>query len=308
MRIAAVAADGGFLGTDLIPRIDIGSFFDGLVTWIKTYLPGLLGFIKAILKGLSNGLTDGLTAVPAIAMVAILTALAWWLRSWQFALFSAVGLLLIVAMRYKGKSLWGPAMETLSLVIVAAAIAMLLAIPLGIWAARSDTASKAIKPVMDFMQTMPAFVYLIPAIFFFSAGTPAGLIATIVFAMPPGVRLTELGIRQVDSEMVEAGEAFGTKPINILTRIQIPLAMPTIMAGVNQVIMLSLSMVVIGSMVGAGGLGVPVLEGLTRLKVGTGFEGGLGIVILAIYLDRITAALGDRSAVARAQRATAKSG
>jgi ABC-type proline/glycine betaine transport system permease subunit len=153
---------------------------------------------------------------------------------------------------------------------------------------------------MDLMQTMPAFVYLIPAIFFFSIGPVPGVVATVVFAMPPGVRMTELGIRGVDKEMVEAGEAFGSPPRRILTRIQLPLAMPSVMAGVNQVIMLSLSMVVIAGMVGAGGLGNVVLNGIQRLEVATGFEGGLAVVILAIFLDRVTGALGDRNAVARA--------
>jgi glycine betaine/proline transport system permease protein len=191
-------------------------------------------------------------------------------------------------------------------VIVAGVISMFIAIPLGVLAARSGAASKIIKPVMDFMQTLPAFVYLIPALFFFSVGTVPGLVSTIIFAMPPGVRLTELGIRQVDSEMVEAGHAFGTRPSRILTRIQIPLAMPTIMAGVNQVIMLSLSMVVIAGMVGAGGLGGVVYGAVTQLNVGKGFAGGLAVVILAIYLDRLTAGLGDRSAVARAAKTVAR--
>lgn len=294
------------LGTDVIPRLEIGKVFAAIVDWIEDYLPWLIGIIKAALKGTDAGLASALNAIPPLVMVVILAGLAWWLRSWQFAVFTVIGMLVIMGMRYKGDSLWTLAMDTFSLVIVAALIAMIFAIPLGILAARNEVASKIIKPLMDFMQTMPAFVYLIPALFFFSIGTPAGLIATIVFAMPPGVRLTELGIRQVDPEMVEAGKAFGTTPSAILTRIQLPLAMPTIMAGVNQVIMLSLSMVVIGSMVGAGGLGVVVLDGLTRLKVGIGFEGGLAVVILAIYLDRLTAALGDRSAVARAIKATVK--
>lgn len=297
-----------FLGPDLIPRIQIGKFFDAIVTWIQDYLPALLTFIKTILTSLDTWLADVLNAVPALIMVVIFAAIALAVRSWQFAVFTVIGMVIIMGMRFHGESLWSLAMDTLALVIVAGVIAMLIAVPLGILAARSEWASKTIKPVMDFMQTLPAFVYLIPAIFFFSAGVQAGLISTIIFAMPPGVRLTELGIRQVDSEMVEAGKAFGTKPSSILTRIQIPLAMPTIMAGVNQVIMLSLSMVVIGSMVGAGGLGVPVLEGIQRLDLAVGFEGGVAVVILAIFLDRLTASMGDRSAVARAARATAKAG
>jgi len=302
----SMIAAADVLGADTVPRINIGGFFSAIVDWIQEYLPALLGFIKAVLKNLDAGLAAGLNAVPALLMVVILAAIGFLLRGWQFALFTLIGMIIIVGMRYQGASMWSLAMDTLALVIIAGAIAMIIAVPLGVLAARSEVASKTIKPVMDFMQTMPAFVYLIPAIFFFSASTTAGIIATIVFAMPPGVRLTELGIRQVDGEMVEAGHAFGTKPFNILTRIQIPLAMPTIMAGVNQVIMLSLSMVVIGTMVGAGGLGMPVYEGITRLDVAVGFEGGVAVVILAIYLDRLTAALGDRSAVAKATKAAMK--
>lgn len=302
----SLLATSDVLGADTIPRINIGGFFNAIVDWIQDYLPGLLGFLKTILKNLDSSLASALNAVPALVMVLILAAIGFLLRGWQFALFTLIGMTIIVGMRFHGESMWSLAMDTLALVIIAGVVAMIFAVPLGVLAARSEAASKVIRPVLDFMQTLPAFVYLIPAIFFFSAGTTAGIIATIIFAMPPGVRLTELGIRQVDSEMVEAGHAFGTKPFNILTRIQIPLAMPTIMAGVNQVIMLSLSMVVIGSMVGAGGLGVPVLEGISRLNVGVGFEGGVAVVILAIYLDRLTAALGDRSAVAKADKAALK--
>src|SRR5680860_810541 len=175
------------------------------------------------------------------------------------------------------------------------AATVLISIPLGIAATRSELVSTILRPVLDFMQTMPAFVYLIPAITFFGIGKVPGVVATVVFAMPPAVRLTELGIRQVDKEVVEAGEAFGSSPLQILTRIQIPLALPTIMAGVNQVIMLALSMVVIAGIVGAGGLGAVVIRGITRLQVGLGFEGGLAVVILAIFLDRITAAFSERS-------------
>jgi glycine betaine/proline transport system permease protein len=200
--------------------------------------------------------------------------------------------------------LWGPATDSLALIVVASGCAMIAALPLGILAARNDVASRIIRPAMDLMQTMPAFVYLIPTLFFFSVGIVPGVVATIVFAMPPGVRLTELGIRQVDPEMVEAGHAFGAPPLQILTKVQIPLAMPTIMAGVNQVIMLSLSMVVIAGMVGAGGLGGIVYEGVTRLQLSKGFEGGLAVVILAVYLDRLTGALAARSSVARALQQT----
>jgi glycine betaine/proline transport system permease protein len=179
---------------------------------------------------------------------------------------------------------------------------MVLSVPLGILAARSQVASNLLRPAMDFMQTMPAFVYLIPTLFFWGIGVTPGIVSTIVFAMPPGVRLTELGIRQVDKEMVEAGHAFGAPPGEILRNIQLPLAMPTIMAGVNQVIMLSLSMVVIAGIVGAGGLGGVVYSGITRLDLAKGFEGGLAVTLLAVYLDRVTSALGARSGSARTAR------
>lgn len=289
--------------SDFIPRIHIGDWFADIVDWITTHLSGLLDFIKLVLEHVDGWLSDGLNAVPPLLLLVIFAALALVLRGWQLAVFTIIGMLIIQSMQ-----LWAHAMETLALVLVAGIIAMIIAIPVGILAARSRVASKTVKPIMDFMQTLPAFVYLIPALFFFSIGVTTGIVATIIFAMPPGVRLTELGIRQVDSEMVEAGHAFGTTPRSILTRIQIPLAMPTIMAGVNQVIMLSLSMVVIAGMVGAGGLGEDVYAGIARTQLSQGFEGGLGVVILAIFLDRLTAGLGDRSAVARASRAVAKAG
>src|SRR5690606_11796699 len=173
-----------------------------------------------------------------------------------------------------------------------AAVAVLIAIPLGIWSARNATVRMILKPVLDFMQTMPAFVYLIPAIVFFSIGVVPGLVATVIFALPPGVRMTELGIRGVDSETVEAGHAFGATPGQILRGIQLPLATPTIMAGVNQVIMLALSMAVIAGMAGTDGLGKLVVEAISTVNIAKGVEAGLGIVLLAVYLDRVTAALG----------------
>ena len=213
--------------------------------------------------------------------------LAVWLRGWIFGAGTVVGLLVIASVDQ-----WSNAMDTLALVLVSAAIAIAISVPLGILAARSKTASAIIRPVLDFMQTMPAFVYLIPALILFRVGVVPGMVATIVFAMAPGVRLTELGIRGVDKELVEAGRAFGSPPRRILRQIQLPLAMPSILAGVNQVIMLSLSMVVIAGMVGAGGLGRDIVQALSRVDVGLGFEAGVSVVILAIILDRLTASVG----------------
>lgn len=242
-------------------------------------------------------LSGGLGAPPFWLVIIVFAALAWWLRSWRFALFTAVGFYLIRALDQ-----WLTAMDTLALVIMAATVSVVLAIPLGIWAARSETVSHVVRPVLDFMQTMPAMVYLIPSLAAFGIGAVPGMVATVVFAMPPGVRLTELAIRQVDPEVVEAGRAFGSPPGRILRQIQLPLALPTIMAGVNQVIMLALSMVVLASMVGAGGLGSEVLSALGRVDVARGVEAGLAVVILAIYLDRLLSSLGDRAPVARAAR------
>ena len=186
-----------------------------------------------------------------------------------------------------------PTIESLALVLSATLFALIIGIPVGIAAARSETVHNITRPILDFMQTMPAFVYLIPAVIFFGLGKVPGAMATLIFAMPPAVRLTSLGIRQVPSEVVEAAEAFGATPRQMLFKAQLPIAMITILAGVNQTIMLALSMVVIGGMIGAGGLGEVVLSGITQLKLGLGFEGGIAVVILAIYLDRVTQALGS---------------
>ena len=187
---------------------------------------------------------------------------------------------------------WENTMETLALVFVATVVALVIAIPLGVMAARWDRFSRVVRPVMDLMQTMPAFVWLVPMVTLFSIGVSAGLVATVIFALPPGVRLTELGIRQVDPEVVEAGHAFGATPRQVLRETQLPLALPTVMAGVNQVIMLALSMAVIAGLVGAPGLGSEVTSAISRLDIGLGFEAGLSVVILAIYLDRVTSGFG----------------
>lgn len=220
-------------------------------------------------------------------MIAILAAIAFLAAGAGMAAFTAIGFLLIVSMGF-----WTATMESLALVLSATLFALVLGIPLGIYAARSVLVDKLSRPVLDFMQTMPAFVYLIPAVLFFGLGKVPGAMATLIFAMPPAVRLTSLGIRQVPKEVVEACLAFGATPGQLLRKAQLPIALPTIMAGTNQTIMLALSMVVIGGMIGAGGLGQEVLAGITQLKIGLGFESGIAVVILAIYLDRVTQSLG----------------
>lgn len=223
-------------------------------------------------------------------MLVIFAVIAWFFRSWRLALGSIIGFVLVLGMRQ-----WDTMLQTMSLVLVSTLTAVILAIPLGIWAAKSNTVSAIVRPIMDFMQTMPAFVYLIPAVTFFSIGVVPGVFSTIIFALPPGVRMTELGIRQVDQETVEAGRSYGATSGQILRGIQIPLAIPTIMAGINQVIMLSLSMAVIAGMVGADGLGKEVTSAISTLDVAQGVEAGLAVVILAVFLDRLTAALGNPS-------------
>ncbi|MFF2215915.1 ABC transporter permease/substrate binding protein [Streptomyces antibioticus] len=272
-----------------MPRFHLGDHVDSGVDWLVTHLSWLFDAVKTVVEGLYDGLDAVLTAPEPLLLAGILAVLAWWLRGLAAGVLAFAGFALIDSL-----ALWDEAMSTLSLVLVATLIALVISVPLGIWAARSKAVATTLRPVLDLLQTMPSMVLLIPAILFFGMGVPAGVVATLIFALAPGVRMTELGIRQVDAELVEAAEAFGTRPRDTLLRVQLPLALPTIMAGVNQVIMLGLSMVVIAGMVGTGGLGGAVNEAIGRLDIGLGFEAGLGIVVLAIYLDRMTGALGTR--------------
>jgi len=278
------------MGLDSLPRVPVGDWIDVGVDWLTANLTWFFDGVSALMSALVGWLESSLLFPPVLIMVAVFGVIGLLTRSWKFGVFTLASFALIASM-----NMWAAAMSTLSLVLVASLITVIIGVPLGILAARRKSFSTFVRPVLDFMQTMPSFVYLIPAIVFFGIGKVPGVVATIVFSMPPAVRLTELGLRQVDKEVVEAGEAFGASPGRILTRIQIPLALPTIMAGVNQVIMLALSMVVIAGIVGAGGLGAMVFRGVTRLDVGLGFEGGLSVVILAIFLDRITSAFGERA-------------
>ena len=271
-------------------RIPIGEWGKFIVDWIRDTLDWLTDAISVFVGFLVNGLSDLLVAPPAFVMIVLFALVAWLVRSWKLAIGTVVMFAIIL-----GVDQWDTAMQTLALVLIATLVTVVIAVPLGIWAARSDRVSAVVKPVLDLMQTMPSLVYLIPVIIFFSLGFVPGVIATVVFSLPPGVRLTELGIRGVDSETVEAGHAFGAKSSQILRGIQLPLAMPTIMAGVNQVIMLALSMAVIAGMAGAPGLGKEVVAALATINVAQGIEAGLGVVFIAVYLDRVTAALGNRN-------------
>lgn len=268
-------------------RIEVGDRISGLVDFLVENATPLFDAIAWFVGLFAKGLEAGLLAPPAWALAGAIVLLALWRVGWKFAFFAALALLLI-----GGMDLWRETMSTLALVLSASAVALLLGVPLGILMARSDAAEAAMRPLLDLMQTMPPFVYLIPAVMFFGLGKVPATIATVVFAMPPAVRLTNLGIRQVGREKVEAGIAFGCTRRQLLFKVQLPLALPSIMAGINQTIMLALSMVVIASMIGAGGLGNTVLTGIQRLDVGLGFEGGLGVVVLAIILDRITQSFG----------------
>ncbi|MDZ7640977.1 MAG: proline/glycine betaine ABC transporter permease [Desulfurivibrio sp.] len=268
-------------------NIPVGDWIERGVDWILDNLEPLLDAIAWVLEILTDSFVSGLQAIPIPLFVLLLVALSWWRVSWRFAIFAILAMGLIM-----GMDLWPETIKTLSLVLASALAALIVGLPVGVAMSRNDTVEAIIRPLLDLMQTMPPFVYLIPAAIFFGLGTVPGAIATVVFCMPPVVRLTNLGIRQVNREQIEAGLAFGCNRRQLLTKIQLPMALPSIMAGVNQTIMLALSMVVIASMIGAGGLGNTVLTGIQRLDVGLGFEGGLGVVILAILLDRITQSLG----------------
>lgn len=270
-------------------HLGIGEAADTVVNYILDHFMPFLDGIAMVIGFVTGTIKATLTGVPPLAAVAAIVLLALWRVGWKFALFAVAALFVVL-----GMDLWERTMETLSLVLSATVIAIVAGVPLGIAMARSEAMALFVRPVLDLMQTMPAFVYLIPAAMFFGLGAVPGTIATVIFAMPPVVRLTNLGLRQVNSEFIEAGLAFGCTPGQLLMKVQLPNALPSIMAGINQTIMLSLSMVVIASMIGAGGLGNTVLTGIQRLDVGTGFEGGLAVVILAVLLDRITQSFGQK--------------
>ena len=283
--------------------IDLGTYIEIAINALEQ---GLSPVWRAMDDGISwtvDSMNDLLLSIPFVVSLIAVTFIAYYAKAGKksfkksglkegvgLASFVLIGLFLIYGMGY-----WREAVQTTTLVLVSTFIALILGIPFGILAGRSKLADAIIRPVLDFMQTMPAFVYLIPAIFFFSVGNTPGVIATVIFSVPPAVRLTALGIRNVDKEVIEAGRAFGATGNQILFKIQLPLAMPTILTGINQVILLSLSMVVIASMVGARGLGSIVYQGIQQNDIAKGFESGLGIVILAIILDRITQSFAEKN-------------
>src|SRR5688572_14037063 len=278
-------------------ELPIDIWVENIVNYILDNFQPLLDGIAAVVDGFGATIDGALLALPIWLAVALLTAFSGWRVSIRFGIFTLVSLLLIVSM-----DLWDATISTLGLVLASTLLSLILGIPLGVWMARSKVVESISKTTLDFMQTMPAFVYLIPAVMFFGLGRVPGIIATIIFAMPPAVRLTALGIQQVPAEIVEAARAFGCTERQLLFRVQLPTALPSIMAGVNQTIMLALSMIVIASMIGAGGLGNVVLQGIQRLDIGLGFKSGLSGVLLAIILDRLTQSFGAEGAPARAAR------
>ena len=268
--------------------IPLGRWVESFVNFLMDNFTWLFDFISTVVGWLASSLEGILMGLPAWLMILLIVVLSFWRLGWRYTLVFLVSLVLLV-----GMDMWDATMSTLALVAASTVASLIVAIPLGIWMAKSDTVEGIVRPILDFMQTMPPFVYLIPAAMFFGLGKVPGAVATITFCAPPAVRLTNLGIRQVPKELREAGMAFGCTGMQMLRKVEIPIAMPSIMAGVNQNIMMALSMVVIASMIGAGGLGNVVLSGIQRMDIGLGFEGGLGVVILAIILDRITQSFGQ---------------
>jgi glycine betaine/proline transport system permease protein len=267
--------------------LPLGEWVSQGVQWLMENNGGTLERLGAGLGHLAEYAEIALQSIPFWFFWVGMVALGFWRAGWKFALFCAASCYLIAHTGF-----WPQTMVTLALILCATVISLIVGLPLGIWSGKSPRVAAWIRPTLDLMQTMPAFVYLIPAAMLFGLGRVPGILATVVFAMPPVVRLTSLGIYQVHQEQVEAGLSFGCTPWQLLWKVQIPAAMPSIMAGINQTIMMALSMVIIASMVGAGGLGNDVLASISRLDIGLGFESGLAVVLVAIMVDRITETFG----------------
>lgn len=274
---------------NFIPKLPIADWIDSFVDWLTSTFEVAFDGISESLEFVVEALVSIFAFIPSYIFMVVLALVAWRLANKKIALFTLIGLFLVDNLGY-----WEPMLDTLALVLSSVIISIIIGVPLGIWASQKNTVKQIVVPVLDFMQTMPAFVYLIPAIFFFNIGVVPGVVSSVIFAMPPTIRLTILGIQQVPSDITEATEAFGSTTTQKLIKVQLPLAMPTIMAGINQSIMLALSMVVIAAMVGAPGLGADVYRAVTQIQIGRGFEAGLAIVVLAIILDRITQNVGTK--------------
>ena len=263
-------------------RIPLGSWAEGIVYYLTENFSSVFDSIKTIVEFLLVKLDALFIWVPWPVSLVALTVIGYLVAGRKVAVITFACLFGLGSM-----GLWEIGMSTMALVITAVFISVLLGLPLGIFSAKNLKFDMVLKPALDGMQTIPSFVYLIPAIMFFGIGNVPGIIATVIFALPPMVRLTSLGIQQVDKEVVEAGIAFGCTPLQLLIKIQLPLAIPSIMAGVNQTVMMALSMVVVAAMIGAGGLGSKILYSIQRIDLGVGVEAGLGILFIAVVLDRI---------------------
>lgn len=271
-------------------KIPLGQWMQALVNLLNQHAAGFFNTVSDVLGFLIEGLIDLLQACPPLVLIALFAALGYGLhRSWQLAVGIALSLLLIINLGY-----WEETTETLALVLFATSICMVIGIPVGIAAAHRPWLYTVIRPVLDLMQTIPTFVYLIPTLILFGLGVVPGLISTVIFALPAPIRLTYLGVAAVPRPLLEAGEAFGATRSQLLWKVELPHALPTIMAGLTQCIMLSLSMVVIAALVGADGLGKPVVRALNTVNIARGFEAGLAIVIIAILLDRLCKQRGKR--------------
>ena len=277
--------------------IPLGRWVDQSVHYLLDHDASTFDSIGKAIESFAAMIEHGLQAIPMWALMAFFIAIGLWRVGWRFAIFATASLLLIYATGF-----WDQTVITLGLTLSSTLISLVFGIPLGIWAAKNKHVQMIVRPILDLMQTMPAFVYLIPAAMLFGLGRVPGILSTVIFAMPPAVRLTSLGIKHVNREIVEAGQAFGCTPWQLLYKVQFPNALPSIMQGVNQTIMMALSMVIIASMVGAGGLGNDVLASIQRLDIGLGFESGLSVVLLAIILDRITESFGRSPGTVSAPR------
>jgi glycine betaine/proline transport system permease protein len=264
-------------------KLPLGSAIESWVTILTDQGQDVFDAISTVIGTGIDSVTAALQAIPASLFILAFTLFVYWLhRSIVLTIGSALALLLIANLGY-----WAATMETLSLVVSSTLVSVIIGVPLGIASAHRPWLYTALRPLLDLMQTIPTFVYLIPTLILFGLGVVPGLISTVIFAIPAPIRLTHLGITAVPKHLIEAGESFGATKRQLLWKVEIPSALPTIMAGITQCIMLSLSMVVIAALVGAGGLGKPVVRALNSVNIGMGFEAGLAIVILAIILDRV---------------------
>ena len=277
-------------------KIPVGRLGEALFALIVRYLQPFFDGFSALVLFLNGSFHAALTSVPPYAAVALFAVLAWAMAGWRLMVFSLIGLALLV-----NQGLWGHALATLSLVSTATLLSLLVAIPLGVLMAEIRWVDTVVSPVLDFLQTMPRFVYLIPAVVLLGVDAAPAVLATMTLSIPPPARLTAVGLQQVDKHLVEAADAFGATRWHTLTRLKLPLAVPAVMLGINQCLLMALSMVVIASLIGAAGLGIEILNAISTLNAGQGLVAGLGVFILAVLLDRATKGLADRLAVRNAR-------